>query len=56
MVDLSNVTLVFRRSCKEEFWGEGVLRNSCPLITQTSETFVKIVEKMPAKSSCLQPY
>ena len=55
MVDLSNVTLVFRKSCREEFWGKSVLGNSCPLITQTSEIFVKIAEKTPVQSSYLQP-
>ena len=30
-VDLSNVTLVFRSSCWEEFWKKGVLRNSYAL-------------------------
>ena len=54
-VYLSNVTQVLRSSYREEFWGKCVLRNSCPLI-QTCETFVKIVEKIPVKSPCLQPY
>ena len=39
---LSNVTLVFRSSCREEFWEKCVLRNTCPLVW-TSETFVKSV-------------
>ena len=54
-VDLSNVTLVFRSNCREEFWKKAVLRNSHPL-TLTAETFVKILEKIPEKSPCLQPY
>ena len=31
-VYLSNVTQVLRSICREEFWGKGVFRNSCPLI------------------------
>ena len=46
---LSNVTLVFRSSCREEFWEKCVLRNTCPLMW-TSETFVKSVKKIPVKS------
>ena len=43
------------RTAERSSGGKGVLRNSCSLITQTSDTFVKIVEKIPAnKSPCLQ--
>ena len=38
------MAIVFRSSCREEFWKICVLRNSFPLIL-TSETFVKSVEK-----------
>ena len=53
-VYLSNVTLVFRSSCRKELWGKCVLRNTCPLI-QISETFVRSIKKTPF-SPCLQPY
>ena len=40
--------LYYSERAAERSSGEkGVLRNSCSLITQTSETFVKIVEKIP---------
>ena len=35
---------MFRSNCREEFWGKGVLRNSCPL-TVTAETFKKVLKK-----------
>ena len=48
--------LYYSERAAERSSGEkGVLRNSCSLITQTSETFVKIIEKIPVnKSPCLQ--
>ena len=48
--------LYYSERAAERSSGEkGILRNSCSLITQTSETFVKIVEKIPVnKSPCLQ--
>ena len=49
--------LYYSERAAERSSGEkGVLRNSCSLITQISETFVNIVEKIPVnKSPCLQP-
>ena len=46
---VSNVTLVFRSSCRGEFWGKCIFRDTCPLI-QISETFAKSVEKIPEVS------
>ena len=48
--------LYYSERAAERSSGEkGVLKNGCSLITQTSETFVKIVEKLPVnKSPCLQ--
>ena len=48
--------LYYSERAAERSSGEkGVLRNSCSLIMQTSETFVKSFEKIPAnKSPCLQ--
>ena len=48
--------LYYSERVAERSSGEkSVLRNSCSLITQTSEAFVKIVEKIPVNGSpCLQ--